>query len=235
MRVLAIVHERDAGPGVFREATVARGHELLEWVPAEAPTPELDALEAILVFGGGMHVDHEDRHPWLAPEKALLRELVGRGTPVLGVCLGSQLLAEALGGSVQPATEPEIGWRQVELTAQAADDPLLGPLPPRFDSLQWHSYEFALPPGAIPLARSAACLQAFRHGDVWGIQFHAEVTAETVASWVRDYGDDDDAVRAGLDRAALLAETERAIARWNAIGAGICVRFLDTAARVTAG
>jgi GMP synthase-like glutamine amidotransferase len=152
---------------------------------------------------------------------------------MLGVCLGAQLLAEALGSSVGPATEPEIGWRRVELTPQAADDPLLGPLPPRFDSFQWHSYEFALPADAVPLARSAACLQAFRHGGVWGIQFHAEVTAGTVAGWVRDYGGDEDAVRAGLDRAAILAATECAIGRWNEIGAGICRRFLDTAAGVT--
>lgn len=230
MRVLSVVHERDAGAGVFAEVVAAPGHELVEWVPAEQPAPELDGFGAVLVFGGGMHVDHEAAHPWLAPEKELLRELVARGIPMLGVCLGAQLLAEAAGGSARPAAQPEIGWTPVELTAQGAEDPLLGSMPARFDSFQWHSYEFALPPGAVALARSAACLQAFRRGDVWGIQFHAEVDSTTVAGWVRDYGRDEDAVRAGLDHEAVLGETEQAIGGWNEIGAGICRRFLGHAA-----
>jgi GMP synthase-like glutamine amidotransferase len=226
VRVLSIIHERDAGSGVFADVAA----ELVEWVPAEAPAPELDGFGAVLVFGGGMNIDHEAAHPWLGPEKQLLCELVARGTPMLGVCLGAQLLAEAAGAAVGPASRPEIGWTPVELTAEATGDPLLGALPPHFDSFQWHSYEFALPPGAVPLAHSAACLQAFRLGSVWGIQFHAEVDAATVAGWVRDYGRDEDAVRAGLDREAVLAETERKIGAWNEIGAGMCGRFIERAA-----
>lgn len=233
MRVLSVVHERDAGPGVFARAAGERGDDLVEWVPAEGPVPALEEIGAVLVLGGGMHVDHEDRHPWLAREKALLRELTAAGTPVLGVCLGAQLLAEALGGSVGPAGRPEIGWTAVELTTAAADDPVLGPLPQRFAGFQWHSYEFALPPGAVALARSPVCLQAFRRDRVWGIQFHAEVTEAIVAGWLRDYGGDQDAVRAGVDPPAVLAETGRAIVRWNELGAGIFRRFLETAAGVT--
>jgi hypothetical protein len=92
------------------------------------------------------------------------------------------------------------------------------------------------PPGAVALAHSASCLQAFRLDTApwWGIQFHAEVTAETVKGWVRDYGRDADAVRAGLDRAALLAETAQAISRWNTLGRGICSRFLERAASTAA-
>lgn len=232
MRVLSIVHERDAGSGVFAEAAALRGDELVEWVPAEAAAPELNGFGAVLVFGGGMHVDQEDEHPWLSGERELLRGLPAGGPPVLGVCLGAQLLAEAAGGSASRAAEPEIGWHGVRLTPEASGDPLLGPLPTRFESFQWHSYEIAMPKGAVPLARSAACLQAFRIGSTptWGIQFHAEVTAETVEGWLRDYGKGEDAVRAGLDEAAVLAQTERAIARWNELGTGICLRFLERAA-----
>jgi GMP synthase-like glutamine amidotransferase len=229
VRVLSIVHERDAGPGVFAAAAAARGDEVVEWIPAEGQPPRLDGFGAILVFGGGMHVDHEAVHPWLAPEKQLLRDLAAAGTPMLGVCLGAQLLAEAVGGSARRAARPEIGWTEVELTAEAAKDPLLGPLPSRFASFQWHSYEFALPQEAVPLARSAACIQAFRRDAMWGIQFHAEVTADTVAAWISDYGGDDDATAAGLDAAAVLAQTASEIERWNEIGAGICARFLDRA------
>jgi GMP synthase (glutamine-hydrolysing) len=231
MRVLSIVHERDTPSGVFADAAAARGDELIEWIPAEAAAPALDGFDAALVFGGGMHVDQEREHPWLLGELELLRSLLARGTPALGVCLGAQLLAVAAGGSAQRAVEPEIGWEEIELTTEAAGDPLLGSLPPRFEAFEWHSYEIALPHGAMPLARSARCLQAFRLGaaPAWGIQFHAEVTAAAVASWIRDYGRNDDALAAGLDGAALLAETGRAIGAWNELGIGICRRFLGLA------
>ena len=103
--------------------------------------------------------------------------------PLLGVCLGTQLLAEAAGGSAGRASEPEIGWRQVELTPEGAADPLLAPLAPAFEAFQWHSYEAAPPPDAVTLARSPVCPQAYRIGEqAWGIQFHAEVSAADAES-----------------------------------------------------
>src|SRR5438270_5012442 len=134
MRVLSIVHDHDAGPGVFAATAAARDDELVEWAPAEAPAPSLDGFGAALVFGGGMNVDDEDAHPWLRGEKELLRELLERRVPTLAVCLGAQLLAEAAGGTARRAREPEIGWKEVELTPEAADDAVLCPLPPRFAS-----------------------------------------------------------------------------------------------------
>jgi GMP synthase-like glutamine amidotransferase len=95
MRVLCVVHERDAGSGVFAQVTAERADELTEWIPAEEPAPELRGFDAVLVFGGGMHVDQEDDHPWLRAEKQVLRALLDERAPVLGVCLGAQLLAEA--------------------------------------------------------------------------------------------------------------------------------------------
>jgi GMP synthase (glutamine-hydrolysing) len=236
VRVLSIVHERDAGSGVFAEVVGERGHELLEWIPAEGAAPRLDGLGAVLVFGGAMHVDQGDEHKWLCGEKELLRGLLASGTPALGVCLGAQLLAQVAGGATKRAAEPEIGWQTVQLTPAAAGDVLLGPLPARFESFQWHSYELSAPPRAAALAHSAACLQAFRvHGaPSWGIQFHAEATEETIAGWIADYKSDDDAVRAELDWEELLAETRREICRWNELGAGICRRFLDHAATMRA-
>jgi GMP synthase (glutamine-hydrolysing) len=126
----------------------------------------------------------------------------------------------------------------VELTAAGADDPLLGPLAPRFEAFQWHSYEFPPPPRSTALARSAVCLQAYRIGDfAWGIQFHAEVSREDAEAWIDDYRSDDDAVRIGLNPERLRQRTRAAIGNWNALGRGLCERFLSAVAgdRLTRG
>jgi GMP synthase (glutamine-hydrolysing) len=231
VRVLTVVHQKNAGPGVFGEAAEAVGHELVEWLPAEGPPPTEDGFGAAMVFGGSMHVDQEEANPWLPGEKAFLRQLLDRGTPAVGVCLGSQLLAEAAGASPGRAQRPEIGWHSIELTEEGERDPLLGELAGSFEGLGWHSYEFPLPPGADPLARSSVCLQAFRLRErpVWGLQFHAEVTQQVLGSWIDDYDSDEDALRIGLDPEALRAESELRIGAWNELGRGIAGRFLREA------
>ena len=229
MRILGIVNQRDAGPGVFLDAMLARGASLDTWMPPESPAPPHDpaGYDAAMVFGGAMHAHHEDRHPWLGDVKDQLRGLLARGVPVLGVCLGAQLLAEAAGAPARRAREPEIGWRTVEVTPEGRRDPLLSPLAPSFTAFQWHSYEFPLPPGAAPLARSAVCLQAFRSGTGVGIQFHAEVSATDAEAWIDDYRSDEDAVRMGVDPDALRRETRASMDAWNDLGRAFCGRFLD--------
>jgi GMP synthase (glutamine-hydrolysing) len=229
MRALAIVHQPDAGPGVFADAMRARGVELDQWMISDAP-PFADPLgyDAVLTFGGAMHPDQEDQHPWLGDEKALLAELIERGVPLLGMCLGGELVAAAAGATPRPARDPEIGWHGVEATPEGADDPIFGGLPRRFDAFQWHSYEASLPPNATALATSRVCLQAFRlAGPTWGIQFHADVTAVDAERWIDDYRSDPDAVRIGLDPEALRARTRASIAAWNELGRALCGRFLD--------
>jgi GMP synthase (glutamine-hydrolysing) len=140
VRALAIVHETAAGPGVFAEALRSGGVELDSWMRPETRSPpgEPRDYDAVLVFGGAMHADQEALHPWLREEKALLRELLERGMPLLGVCLGAQLLADAAGAQPRRAARPEIGWYEVGLTPEGGRDPLLGPLAPRFEAFQWH-------------------------------------------------------------------------------------------------
>jgi GMP synthase (glutamine-hydrolysing) len=236
---LAIVHQRDAGPGVFAQAIRSRGAQLDEWQLAERASPPGDpaGYDAVLTLGGAMHADQQARHPWLADEKALLAGLLERRVPLLGVCLGAQLLAEAAGAPPRRSPEPEIGWHDVTLTDAAAGDPLLAALQPGFEAFEWHSYEFPLPPGATPLARSATCLQAYRLGEsAWGIQFHAEVTGIDVDAWIDDYRSDEDAVGLGLDAEALRRCTRASIGAWNELGRGLAWRFIDAAAAVrTAG
>ena len=233
MRVLAIVHQRDAGPGVFAEAIRGTGGELDEWTPAERPHPPADpfAYDGILVLGGAMNVDEGERHGWIAGEEALLRELLGREVPLLGLCLGGQLLAAAAGAQPRRAPRPEIGWHQVEVTPAGEADPLLGPLAPRCEAVQWHSYGFPLPPGALPLARSPVCLQACRLGErAWAMQFHPEVSRADALHWIDDYEADPDAVRIGIDPAVLGPETEAKIDPFNGLGRGLCRRWLQTIA-----
>jgi len=227
--VLALIHQDDAGSGIFGEAVRERGDDLVEWNIATSGPPPLDDYDAVLVFGGAMHVDQEDRHPWLRLEDDLLRGLLRARVPLLGVCLGAQLLAKSLAAPVAPPANPEVGWYEVELTPEAEDDPLFSALPKRFEAFQWHRYAFGLPPGAIPLAQNANCLQAYRAGDVaWGIQFHAEVRGETVAAWLESSRPEEDG---DLDFERLEAETEGRIDRWNELGKLLAGRFLDSASR----
>jgi GMP synthase (glutamine-hydrolysing) len=228
VRVLSIVHQEDAGTGVFADAVAERGDELTEWVITNGAPPETapHSYDAVLVFGGAMHVDQESRHPWLRDEDALLRDFVARAVPMLGVCLGAQLIAKALGARVGAMPAPQIGWFVVEQTPEAAHDPVFSDLPRRFPSFQWHSYAFELPPNAVPLASDSACLQAFRAGETaWGIQFHAEVTKESVGDWFRGSKPPD----APLDLPALQRETKEKIATWNELGKRLCGRFLEFA------
>ena len=232
-RCLAIVHQTDAGPGVFEEAVRERGWRLDTWLISSGRPAPADPLgfDAVMAFGGAMHADEEDEHPWLRDEKELLRRALDLGVPVLGVCLGSQLLATAAGAHAERAERPEIGWYDVGVSPEGASDPVLGELAPRFEAFQWHSYRSPLPPGAIELASSPLALQAFRVGDrAWGIQFHAEVSESDAVSWAVNYAVDPDAVEMGIDADTLTAEILARISGWNALGRGLCARFLDVVA-----
>jgi GMP synthase (glutamine-hydrolysing) len=233
VRVLAIVHQTDAGPGVFGEVIRERGDSLDEWLLPEAEAPPADPLgyDAVFVLGGAMNVDEEDRHEWIGAERGLLGRLLEHRVPLLGLCLGGQMVAAAAGAVPRRAPRPEIGWHRVELTAEGRDDPLLGPLAPSFEAFQWHSYEFPLPPGAVPIARSEVCLQVCRIGEAaWAMQFHPEVSAADALRWTADFETDADAVRIGIDATALAIETEAKIGAFNDLGRGICRRWLDLSA-----
>jgi GMP synthase (glutamine-hydrolysing) len=225
VRVLSVVHELDAGAGVFGDFPT--------WVPSQAPPPPMP--DALLVFGGSMHVDQNDGHRWLDPEKQFLREALERRVPMLGVCLGSQLLAEAAGAQPHRISEPEIGWYDIEITEAGAADPLLGPLAPSVELFEWHHYAAPLPPGAVELARTPACVQAFRveGKPAWGLQFHAEVTRENLWSWL-DGWENAEAVGTSFDPERIRAASELRIEEQNEVGRGIAERFLAEAARFAA-
>ena len=229
MHVLSVIHGDEARTELFAPVVEEAGHRLDEWSFAwgtPAPRP-LESYDAVLVFGGAMHADHDDTHPWLTPEAAWLEQLIATRTPVLGVCLGVQLLARAAGSWVGALPEPEIGWHAVELTDAGVDDPVIGALPQTFDAMQWHHYTYAVPAGAVELARSPACTQAFRLGDTcWGVQFHPEVTQAQLDGWMNDLSDPPP------DPERFRADTAAKIARWNELGRTLCSAVLEIAERV---
>jgi GMP synthase (glutamine-hydrolysing) len=223
-RILSITHQPDAGPGVYADA----GAEMVQWMASEDGPPALEGVDAVMVFGGGMHVDQEAAHPWLRREKQLIGELVRDEMPLLGVCLGAQLLAEAAGARPHRAARPEIGWHRIEVTPQGKGDPLVGPLAPAFEVFAWHSYEAPLPPGGVPLARTPLCLHAFRLEGrrAWGVQFHAEVTLARLDGWLDGWEASADAVASGLDPEGIRRESRRKIAAQEELGRGLARRFV---------
>jgi GMP synthase (glutamine-hydrolysing) len=231
INILSIIHGTNARGGVFADVIAEAGHRYEEWSLAWGTPPPrpIEDYGAVIVFGGSMHADQDHHHPWLRDENVFIRGLLDRRVPLLGVCLGIQLIAKAEGAAVYPVPDgPEIGWLPVELTEAAADDPVFGGLPARFDAFGWHYYTYDLPDGADELALSPRCNQAYRLGDAaWGVQFHPEVTLETVRSWL----DDKDEFPLDLDRDALWAETQERIAAWNAFGRRLCSAFVEVAER----
>jgi GMP synthase (glutamine-hydrolysing) len=229
VNVLAVIHGEKVRAGVFGDVVAERGFELEEWSPAwNRPLPRpLDAYAGVLVFGGAMHADQDHHHAWLREENLFLQRLLDLHTPVLGICLGAQLLAKAAHAHVYPADEAEIGWYPVELTTDAADDPLIGRLPERFDAFQWHYYTYDVPAGAVELARGPACTQAFRLGEgAWGVQFHPEVTFDQVEDWLQD----DEPLP--VAREEFVAQTRERIGAWNDLGRDLCHGFVDVLERV---
>ena len=222
MKVLALTHGPSVGTGVFGDAIRDAGHELDEWCVPLGGQREAGGADAVLVFGGAMHPDQEERHSWLRGELRFLEDVLGRELPLFGVCLGAQLVARAAGASVYRSADSEVGWFGVELTPEAGEDPVFASLPKRFAAFQWHHYTYALPAGAVELARSERCTQAFRLDRAYGIQFHAEVTAAQVEQWL---GEDPDDVG---DAAALRRETAARIVEWNETGRALCRSFLET-------
>lgn len=188
MRALVLQHLAVEHPGTFRDLWQAKGHA---WHTVELDEggviPALDGFDLMVVMGGPQDVWQEDIHPWLVAEKAAIRRWVRElGRPYLGICLGHQLLVDALGGRVALMDRPEVGLADVELTPEGLRDPLLSGLGGTLQTFQWHGAEVTeMPAKAVVLARNPACaIQAVRYGNhAYGLQYHVEITPETVSDW----------------------------------------------------
>jgi GMP synthase-like glutamine amidotransferase len=221
MRILVFQHIAVEHPGIFRDFLAADGGswDAVE-LDAGEPIPAFDGYDALWVMGGPMDVWQEQEHSWLVAEKRAIREWVSAGRPFLGVCLGHQLLAAAMGGRVGPGAAPEVGIMTVELTDAGRADPLFRGLPASKTCLQWHGAAVLdAPPGTEVLARSPVCpVQAMRVGAcAYGLQYHVEATKDTVPEWgcVPEY---ESALEAVQGRGALIRfrdETARNLAALN--------------------
>jgi GMP synthase (glutamine-hydrolysing) len=223
-RVLVVQHEQFEGPGTLAQALSGCELRIVRTYAGEAVPGALDA-EGLVVLGGGMGVYEADRYPHLRDEMRLLGDSVRAARPVLGICLGSQLLAAALGGEVAKAPRKEIGWFGVELLSGARDDALFSASPTAFTAFHWHGDTFTLPRGAVPLAASALTpLQAFRAGPrAWGVQFHLE-TDDQVLDAMLGSGDAE-LSGAGVDASAIRARAPSELPRLRRLALDVVSRW----------
>lgn len=186
--VLIFRHIGCEGPGYLGDFLDARQvpYRIIRIDAGEAVPAHLGGAGGLVFMGGPMSVN--DPLPWVAQELALIRQACADGLPVLGHCLGGQLIAKALGAPVGANPTKEIGWHEVVCTDAAEHADLLGRLPVRFEGYHWHGETFALPPGATLLMQSAHCRhQAFLQDTALALQFHVEVTGGMVRSWCEEY------------------------------------------------
>lgn len=215
--------DADKGPGLL-DAPLRDDGFALDVRVGERGHDTLAGHAGLIVLGGLADPD-DDADPAIAAGVAITRDALGRRVPVLGVCLGAELLARAAGGGVHRCP-PEYGFPLVALTPPAAGDPVLGGLPQRFRCFQAHGFVCDPPAGAEVLARSGGAVQAFRHGaTAWGVQFHLEPTAAMIADWVTSPPVRSTLDRNGVDADAIARDAERVVPDWVGWTADIARRF----------
>lgn len=191
-RLLVFQHVAAAPLGTLDPLIRRRGHRIrfVNFERDPGAQPRMDRYRGLVVLGGPMNVRDRDQRSHLLTEMRVIEQALAQDKPVLGICLGAQLLAHVLGASVREHTVPEIGWYRLQLTDAGRADPVLGSMAPLAPVFQWHGQTFDLPDGAVQLARTSTCeQQAFRWGErAYGLQFHPEVDANLVGRWLAHPG-----------------------------------------------
>lgn len=226
-RVLVIQHIECEGLGSFDTLIEENGFvTTLVNIGKGEKVGDGKEYDALIVLGGPMGVYETDRYPFLREEMNLIRAFHREDKPILGICLGAQLIAEALGGKVYKGERKEIGWYRVYLTGEGRRDPLFSSMPDISVVFQWHGDTFELPEDGVRLAYSYLYPnQAFRVGSrVYGLQFHLEVTREMIKEWLAEYRDELE--REGIRTVPILEGTERYIHSLNTYAADFIHRFL---------
>ena len=190
--ILVFQHEPEEGLGTFAHILEEQkaGFRYIRLFRDEIPTESWDEVRALIILGGSMGIHEEEEYPFLKWEKSIIRTAIKNGIPLLGICLGAQLIAAAAGADVYQGNFKEIGWYPISITLEGEMDPLLGHIPNKALVFHWHGDSFDLPRGAQRLASSTYYQnQAFRLGkNVYGLQFHLEVTPTMVERWLDEHG-----------------------------------------------
>jgi GMP synthase-like glutamine amidotransferase len=212
MNVLIVKHIEIEGPGLIEYCLKHEKipYQILTLNPS-VRLPKPDDFTHIVILGGPMNVYEEDHYPFLREEDLFIKEAIQRGKSILGICLGAQLIAKALGAKVLKAPVKEIGWYDVSLTRIGSIDPIFSHLPKKFSVFQWHEDTFEIPHSATLIATSSPVpYQAFRYGDnAYGLQFHLEVTQEMIREWMETYEEDFEGSQPPLlSKLKILSDTE---------------------------
>ncbi|HRQ65740.1 MAG TPA: gamma-glutamyl-gamma-aminobutyrate hydrolase family protein [Xanthomonadaceae bacterium] len=236
-RILVFQHVAAEPLGTLDPLIRQRGHRIrfVNFEREPEAQPNIDRYRGLIVLGGPMNVDEQAAHPHLATELRLIELALKQEKPVLGICLGAQLLAHVLGAPVQRHAQPEIGWYDLHATAAGREDPVLAPLGDSAPVFQWHGRRFDLPRDAVHLARTEGCdAQAFRHGDrTYGFQFHLEMDLPLIERWLATPGYLRELADSGLgrDADAIRAQSRQHIATMQARADQVFNNFLDLIGR----
>lgn len=228
--LLVLEHTRAAGASAF-EAVLDEHQSLVAWrrlhIPGSVDLPPLDRVAGLIVMGGTMSAVDPAEHPWMPPEIAYLRDAVDRQLPVFGVCLGAQLLGQALGGAVTRRATPQVGYRPLRTTPAGRDDEVVSDWPDDAPALFVHEDEVSeLPPDATPILAGSDRVPGWRHGSALAVQFHPEVTNDQLEHWTQMGALDGMFDAAGVDPDELLEDAGKHAATATAHGQRLVERFL---------
>lgn len=193
MQIQLIQHAPFEKPGAIKNWALAKGYQPKTTHTYKGETlPNLSEIDFLIILGGPQSARELDNYPYLRDEIALIQQALNTKKPILGICLGAQLIGESLGAKTEPSPNKEIGVFPVQLTKEAEQDPIFGLFPPIFDAMHWHNDMPGLPAGSLLLAQSKGCpRQAIRYGDrVYALQFHMEMTEDLLQTMV-EHGEDE--------------------------------------------
>lgn len=236
-RLLVFQHVAVEPLGTLDALIRARGHRIRFHNFERQPdaVPEVDRYRGLIVLGGPMNVEDQDRRPHLKTELLAIERALEQGKPVLGICLGAQLLAHVLGAPVQRHDQVEMGWYDLHMSTEGRSDPVLGAAGVRLPVFQWHAYSYDLPSGATHLARTDTCQQqAFRFGsNAYGFQFHLEADVDVIERWLAlpAFRAELAAARLPTDEQAIRAQTATLVAATRSSADAVFNNFLDLVGR----